>query len=83
VGGGGDVEPWTDLPVWLVGEDYAFMHGADVSKAVAAGLRCRPVEETVADTWAWLRSIGGRAPMRPDRPAVGLDPAVERRLLGL
>lgn len=76
------VAPWTDLPIWLVGEDHAFMHGGDVSKALAEGLRCRPVEETAADTWAWLRSIGGEAPMRPDRPRVGLDPAVEARLLG-
>ncbi|MFC4118342.1 NAD-dependent epimerase/dehydratase family protein [Nonomuraea zeae] len=76
------VRPWIDLPIWLTGDDYDFLHGADVSKAVAAGLRCRPVMETVADTWAWLRAIGGQAPMRPDRPAVGLDPAVEAALLG-
>ncbi|MEQ4714767.1 NAD-dependent epimerase/dehydratase family protein [Nonomuraea sp. B19D2] len=75
------VQQWTDLPIWLVGESYDFMHGADVSKAVAAGLRCRPLEETVADTWRWLQSIGGRPPMRPDRPSVGLDPDVEARLL--
>ncbi|MFG1941444.1 NAD-dependent epimerase/dehydratase family protein [Nonomuraea sp. NPDC048826] len=75
------VQPWTDLPIWLTGDDHAFMHGGDVSRAVAAGLRCRPVEETVADTWAWLRSIGGQAPMRPDRPAVGLDPTTEAALL--
>ncbi|MEW9552007.1 NAD-dependent epimerase/dehydratase family protein [Nonomuraea sp. NPDC050783] len=75
------VEPWTDLPIWLLGETHAFMHGAEVSKAVGAGLRFRPVAETVADTWAWLRSIGGRIPTRPDRPSVGLDPEVEARLL--
>ncbi|MGW0807653.1 NAD-dependent epimerase/dehydratase family protein [Nonomuraea sp. NPDC002799] len=78
-----DVSPWLDLPIWLVGDDYDFMHGGDVSKALAAGLHCRPVAETVADTWAWLRSIGGQAPQRPDRPSVGLDPEVEGRLLGL
>ncbi|WP_336208596.1 NAD-dependent epimerase/dehydratase family protein [Nonomuraea sp. LPB2021202275-12-8] len=77
------VEPWSDLPIWLLGEDHDFMHGGDVSKAVAAGLRCRPVEETVAGTWEWLRGIGGRAPMRADRPPVGLDPALEAKLLGL
>lgn len=75
------VRPWTDLPIWMTGDGHAFVHGGDVSKAVAAGLRFRPVEETVADTWAWLRSIGGRAPLRPDRPAVGLDPDVEAALL--
>ncbi|MFB4280954.1 NAD-dependent epimerase/dehydratase family protein [Nonomuraea sp. MTCD27] len=75
------VQPWTGLPIWLVGDDYDFMHGGDVARAVAAGLRVRPVTETVADTWAWLRSIGGKAPMRPDRPLKGLDPALEAKLL--
>jgi hypothetical protein len=58
------------------------LHSADVSRAVATGLSCRPVTETVADTWNWLQSIGGRAPQRPGRPAVGLDPAVEAKVLG-
>ncbi|MFG2290570.1 NAD-dependent epimerase/dehydratase family protein [Streptomyces sp. NPDC048595] len=67
------IEPWSELPVWLPpGELKDAIYGADVSKALATGLRCRPVGETVADTWAWLRSIGGTAPQRPDRPAVGL-----------
>ncbi|MFC4110017.1 NAD-dependent epimerase/dehydratase family protein [Micromonospora zhanjiangensis] len=76
------VEPWTQLPIWLPpGELYDSTYTADVSRAVAAGLRCRPVAETVADTWRWLRSLGGSAPQRPDRPAVGLAPEVERALL--
>ncbi|MEU9121183.1 NAD-dependent epimerase/dehydratase family protein [Streptomyces sp. NPDC048506] len=67
------IEPWTELPVWLEpGESRDALYGADVAKALATGLRCRPVSETVADTWAWLGSIGGTAPQRPDRPAVGL-----------
>ncbi|MEW9554023.1 NAD-dependent epimerase/dehydratase family protein [Nonomuraea sp. NPDC050783] len=77
------VQPWTELPFWLVGADYDFMHGGDVSKAVAAGLRLRPVEETVGDTWAWLRGIGGEAPIRRDRPRIGLGPEAEARLLAL
>ncbi|MEV8452980.1 reductase [Streptomyces sp. NPDC052095] len=77
------VEPWRDLPVWLPpGELYDTLHRGDVERAHAAGLRCRPVEETVADTWTWLEKLGGRAPQRPDRPPVGLDPEVEARLLG-
>ncbi|WP_067477770.1 NAD-dependent epimerase/dehydratase family protein [Actinomadura hibisca] len=76
------VQPWIDLPVWLPpGEDHDFMHQANVAKALASGLRCRPVQETVADTWTWLQGIGGTAPQRSDRPAVGLDPEVEARLL--
>ncbi|WP_328496758.1 SDR family oxidoreductase [Streptomyces sp. NBC_00414] len=77
------VEPWTQLPVWVPpdSELHAMVHGADVSKAVRDGLRCRPVSETVTDTWNWLQNIGGTAPQRPDRPVVGLDPAVEEKLL--
>ncbi len=76
------VEPWTDLPVWLPpGELYDTLHQGDVGRAHAAGLRCRPVEETVADTWAWLCDIGGTAPQRADRPPTGLDPATEAKLL--
>ncbi|MFI1621221.1 NAD-dependent epimerase/dehydratase family protein [Streptomyces lydicus] len=76
------IEPWTELPVWLApGEARDAFFGADVSKAVAAGLRCRPVSETVADTWAWLRGIGGVAPQRPDRPVVGLAPEKEAAVL--
>jgi nucleoside-diphosphate-sugar epimerase len=77
------IEAWTQLPVWLPpGPEHDFMHGADVSRALAAGLRCRPVRETVADTWAWLSALGGAAPQRTDRPQVGLDPAVEAKVLG-
>ena len=77
------IEPWTDLPVWVPpGELYDTVHRSDVSRALAAGLSCRPVDETVADTWRWLRTLGGQAPRRPDRPPVGLDPAVEAKVLG-
>lgn len=78
------VQPWTELPVWIpAGEAHDYMAGGDVSKALAAGLTCRPVEETVADTWAWLQSLGGVAPQRSDRPAPGIDAEREAALLGL
>lgn len=78
------IEPWTQLPVWAPpgSELYDALHGGDVSRAVREGLRCRPVEETVADTWAWLTGLGGSAPQRPDRPPAGLDAAVEAKVLG-
>ncbi|MBR8741697.1 NAD-dependent epimerase/dehydratase family protein [Nocardiopsis sp. MG754419] len=76
------VRPWMDLPIWLPpGESHETLHQGDVGRALATGLRCRPVAATVADTWAWLRSLGGEAPHRPDRPRLGLDPEVERRVL--
>lgn len=77
------VQPWTDLPIWLPpGPDHTYMHGGDVSKAITAGLRLRPIGDTIADTWTWLQDIGGTPPHRPDRPPVGLSPDVEARLLG-
>ncbi|MET9365148.1 NAD-dependent epimerase/dehydratase family protein [Streptomyces sp. NPDC006632] len=76
------IEPWQHLPVWIPpGELYDTMHRTVPTKALATGLRCRSVEETVADTWAWLRSVGGTAPQRPDRPRVGLDPQTEAAVL--
>ena len=76
------IEPWMDLPIWLApGHEHDFMHGSDVTKALRAGLKNRPITETVADTWAWLQKIGGTAPQRPDRTPVGLDPDREAAVL--
>ncbi|MFJ2885565.1 SDR family oxidoreductase [Streptomyces sp. NPDC087305] len=82
---GAGIEPWTQLPVWVPAgsDEYDALHSADVSSAVGAGLRCRAVEDTVRDTWEWLRGVGGVAPQRADRPVVGLDPAVEAKVLGV
>jgi 2'-hydroxyisoflavone reductase len=73
------VEPWTELPLWLP-PDMAY-DVTEVSRALAAGLRVRPVAETMADTWSWLRSLPGDPPQRADRPPVGLDPAKEAAAL--
>ena len=76
------IEPWTQLPIWLPPRhEYAGMHAANVERAHAAGLRCRPVQETVADTWAWMRSLGGPPPLREDRQAPGLSAGAERAAL--
>ncbi|MFJ2029772.1 NAD-dependent epimerase/dehydratase family protein [Streptosporangium sp. NPDC087985] len=73
------VEPWTELPLWA--PEIPELTGAwlpSSAKAHAAGLRCRPVTETVRDTWAWLRDIPveersfGRH---------GIDPGKEARIL--
>jgi nucleoside-diphosphate-sugar epimerase len=75
------ISPWSELPVWVppTGE-LAGLHDGDVSRALAAGLVCRPVAETVADTWAWMQDEG-EPPARTDRPPVGLDPDKERAAL--
>jgi 2'-hydroxyisoflavone reductase len=72
------IEAWTELPIWLppTGE-AAGLHDGDVTAAYAAGLTCRPIEETIAATWQWLQAEG-----YPEaRPGMGLDPDSERRVL--
>lgn len=51
------VRPWLDLPLYLPPDDATRrgMFAVDASRAVAAGLRTRPVAETVRDTLAWVR----------------------------
>jgi 2'-hydroxyisoflavone reductase len=57
-----DVQPWTELPLWLPGSEHAGMARADISRALAAGLTFRPLEETIADTLAWDGTVPGDRP---------------------
>lgn len=76
------VEPWVEMPIWLPPDhDYIGLHRSNVERAHAVGLRCRPIAETVADTWAWLLACDRRPPVREDLPPHGLDPERERALL--
>lgn len=77
-----EVSGWTDLPIWVppTGE-LAGLHDCDVSAAHAAGLRCRPMEETVADTWAWLQREGTPEPVSSRAGQIGLTRDQEQRLL--
>ncbi|MBW9215096.1 NAD-dependent epimerase/dehydratase family protein [Mumia sp. zg.B53] len=76
------VTGWVDLPIWVppTGE-LAGLHDGDTSAAHAAGLRCRPVQETVADTWTWLRAEGPTASPHPERQPAGVDAETEARIL--
>ncbi len=72
------VTQWTELPLW---RDAAAPWGMNVGRAEAAGLRCRPLAETIHDTWTWLRD-GGR-PVRHERfDEHGIDPGKEAALIG-
>jgi 2'-hydroxyisoflavone reductase len=44
------VQPWSELPLWLPSSDpeYAGFNRADLTRARAAGLRTRPLRETIA-----------------------------------
>ncbi|MFE0347202.1 NAD-dependent epimerase/dehydratase family protein [Streptomyces griseoluteus] len=70
-----DVAPWTEVPLWA--PDIPEVVGtwtASSAKALAAGMRCRPVAETVADTWRALNEGGYPRPKYlQGKIPVGLD----------
>jgi len=53
-----EVEPWDELPLWLPADEFPGTWRVGTARAAAAGLRCRPVAESVADVWTWLRAGG-------------------------
>ncbi|HSC90361.1 MAG TPA: NAD-dependent epimerase/dehydratase family protein [Gaiellaceae bacterium] len=79
------VGEWMELPLWVAdGGEIGALHQADTSRAGAAGLRRRPVAETVADTLAWSRTRQGRGPgtaAMGGAEGVGLASERERELL--
>ncbi len=51
------VPPWSGLPLWAPANGaLAGFHHRSVARAIAAGIRFRPIEETVRDTLAFCRS---------------------------
>lgn len=71
------VAEWTELPLW---RNAAAPWGMETGPARADGLVCRPLAETVADTWAWLRD-GGRPVEHERRVEHGIAPDREAQLL--
>src|SRR5207248_5847940 len=70
------VEPWLELPLWLRAADQG-MDTVSIARALAAGLRFRPLEDTARDTLAWERALPKDT--RPASPA--LTPGREAELL--
>ncbi len=74
------VQPWMgerSLPLWFADPEWVGFNTHDSSKARAAGLTTRPLEDTLADVLAWELS---RDLSRTRR--AGLTDADERALLG-
>ena len=70
------VREWTELVLWRT---PAGTWAVDGRRAQAAGLVCRPMADTVRDTWAWLREERPVAHER--RGEHGLAPEREASLL--
>jgi 2'-hydroxyisoflavone reductase len=65
-----EVGEWMELPLWIADPASAGMHRTDIGRAVAQGLRFRPVAETIA-------AAAGAAAVE----GVGLTPEREAELL--
>jgi 2'-hydroxyisoflavone reductase len=65
-----EVGEWMELPLWIGDPAWAGMHATAVGRAVAAGLRFRPLEETIRG-----------AAEAPAVDGVGLTPEREAALL--
>ena len=67
------VQPWMEMPLWLHAADQA-MDTLSIARALAAGLRFRPLEDTARDTLAWERTLppgvrDGSPALKPEREA--------------
>lgn len=71
-----DVEPFTTMPLWILGDEGLAYGTVDRSAAVREGLSFRPLQQTIWDTLTWANT-------RPDEYEwrAGLSPQREKELL--
>ncbi len=83
------VAPWSDLPVWLPMAESG-LHTTHIGRALATGLVCRPLEQTLRDTAAWAAELPPPPPTNgpksgpksgPAHASVGLTAEREAALL--
>ena len=65
-------QPWQELPLWIPDVDDTVL----CDKAVDAGLRFRPLAETIRDTLAWSQTRSG-----DERRVAGMAPEKEAAIL--
>jgi nucleoside-diphosphate-sugar epimerase len=71
------VRQWSEVPLWRT---QPGVWRVDSSAAMVAGLRCRPLAETVRDTWLWM-SEGGASLVNDRSIEIGLSADREATLL--
>ncbi|HSZ08126.1 MAG TPA: NAD-dependent epimerase/dehydratase family protein [Steroidobacteraceae bacterium] len=73
------VEAWSNMPVWVPGHgDTAGFARRSIAKALAAGLRFRPLDMTASDTLTWF---GQQPAERQAKLKAGLTPEREQGVL--
>jgi 2'-hydroxyisoflavone reductase len=71
------VRQWSEMPLWRT---FPGVWRVSPSAALAAGLSCRPLAATVADTWSWLHEDGES--VRDGRAGeIGISRERERQIL--
>jgi 2'-hydroxyisoflavone reductase len=78
-----EIGEWIDLPLWIVpNEGHDGIARVDTSRALAYGMRYRPLAQTVADTLRWALHERGDAPLKagltPEREAEALASTARR-----
>ena len=70
-----ELTPFGDLPCWVPAAGAGLLR-TRIDRALARGLRFRPLEETARDTLAWRQPLVAQRPLR-----AGLSPEREAELL--
>lgn len=77
-----NVEPWTELPVWIPEGDPDGLGLFDNRKAIGDGLTFRPLVDTARDTLAWsLKQDRDAGPRPPQGMWAGMERSKEADLL--
>ena len=76
------VDEWTGLPLWATeAGDSPAVWDVRSERALEAGLVCRPIAETVRDTWAWLKDAEGLTDEEGKIRGHGIAPEAESAAL--
>jgi 2'-hydroxyisoflavone reductase len=68
------VQPWSDLPMWIPAKgEYAGFGRMSNQRAIAAGLRFRPIADTARDTHAWVKALPADAPAKKRSSGISRD----------
>jgi 2'-hydroxyisoflavone reductase len=71
------VRQWSEIPLWRT---FPGVWQVDSSAAQRSGLSCRPLDATVADTWAWMLD-GGMARESERSGEIGISREREQQIL--
>jgi nucleoside-diphosphate-sugar epimerase len=81
---GEKVAPWSEMPLWMPEEDAPHLKGfmfINCDKAVGAGLRFRPLRETIKQTLKWHETLKTWNSSLSTQHSAALAPDKEQRLL--